>query len=86
MAAKKTKRKAKTTAQQPKVVEAVTKKATPPMITFDAFRRTSGIRTEHFGGFARYFTLEYGSDVTHWKTVAEWKNAYDKYLKRPVVG
>ena len=57
-----------------------------PKITLDAFRRTSGIRPVHFAGFARYITLRCGTDTSLWDTVAGWKNAYDEYLNKPVVG
>lgn len=58
----------------------------PPMIRFDEFQYTSGIRPEHFSGFARYISLQYGPDTQERKTFEGWKNAYDEYLNRPVVG
>ena len=58
----------------------------PAPINLGAFRRTSGIRPEHFGGFERHITLEYGPGHGLYKTPAEWRSTYDQYLKRPVIG
>jgi hypothetical protein len=58
----------------------------PPMIRFDEFQHRSGIRPEHFSGFSRYISLQYGPDTQERKTFEDWKNAYDKYLNRPVIG
>ena len=58
----------------------------PAPINLDAFKRTSGIRPEHFGGFERHITLECGPGHGLYKTPAEWRSTYDQYLKRPVVG
>jgi len=58
----------------------------PAVIRFDEFRRRSGIRPEHFGSFARHISLEYGRDTQERKTFDGWKNAYDEYLNRPVIG
>ena len=58
----------------------------PVPINLDVFRRTSGIRSEYFGGFERHITLEYGPGYGLYKTPAEWRSTYDQYLKRPVIG
>ena len=79
MAKRKPKKTVPTKAQTPPV-------AKEPKISFKAFRLTSGIRPEHFAGFARYITLRCGSDASLWNTVSGWKNAYDEYLNKPVVG
>jgi phage tail tape-measure protein len=87
-----TKRKSKRTPAKPKATVTPEKTAAKSTtnaevkITLDSFRRTSGIRPEHFSGFAHYITLRCESDASLWNTVSGWKNAYDEYLSQPVIG
>ncbi|MBO75976.1 MAG: hypothetical protein CME17_00975 [Gemmatimonadetes bacterium] len=86
---KKTKRTRKATKVTKAVPAPVVKAAPKPKVVpidLAAFRRTSGIRPEHFGGFERYITLVYGPGDRLYKSPAEWRSTYDQYLKRPVIG
>ena len=88
MATKKA-RKKKEAVKSAKTSAPITATISPPsplMIRFDEFQHRSGIRPEHFSGFSRYTSLQYGPDTQERKTFEDWRNAYDKYLNRPVIG
>lgn len=57
-----------------------------PPLSLEEYKHVSGIRPEHFGGFARFISLEYGRNTQARKTLDDWKNTYEQYLNRPVIG
>lgn len=57
-----------------------------PPLTLEEYKNVSRIRPEHFGGFARFISLEYGRNTPTRKTLDDWKNTYEQYLNRPVIG
>jgi len=56
---------------------------TRPRIAFRVFARASGIRPEHLAGFARYIE---GADHNVRKTMEDWREAYESFRNRPILG